>query len=160
MEEGILDTFIKAVVGGLVAWAIKEIHSVKQVKEEEEKRAKAERELLVKRIEVLEKTIDALVKMDDVHEETLRTLNEDIKNLNEQIGNLKLGSQALLRDRIIQSYNHYVVEKKWIPIYAKDAVVACHKSYENLGENGVIDGIMQQLNELPNYEQKEGDKND
>ena len=64
---------------------------------------------------------------------------------------LRAGVQALLRDRIIQAYNHYVCEKGWIPIYAKESIDACYKSYEALGDNGVIDSLMEQLNELPNY---------
>lgn len=64
---------------------------------------------------------------------------------------LRAGVQALLRDRIIQAYNHYVCEKGWIPIYAKESIDACYKSYEELGDNGVIDSLMEQLNELPNY---------
>ena len=64
---------------------------------------------------------------------------------------LRAGVQALLRDRIIQAYNHYVCEKGWIPIYAKESINACYRSYEALGDNGVIDSLMEQLNELPNY---------
>lgn len=65
---------------------------------------------------------------------------------------LKAGVQALLRDRIIQAYNHYCDDKKWIPIYALESINACFRSYEALGENGVINGLMEQLNDLPNYE--------
>lgn len=65
---------------------------------------------------------------------------------------LKAGLQALLRDRIIQAYNHYVQDKGWIPIYAKESINACYCSYEALGENGVINDLMKQLNELPNYD--------
>ena len=64
---------------------------------------------------------------------------------------LRAGVQALLRDRIIQAYNHYVCEKGWVPIYAKESIDACYKSYEALGDNGVVDSLMEQLNELPNY---------
>lgn len=64
---------------------------------------------------------------------------------------LRAGVQALLRDRIIQAYNHYVCEKGWVPIYAKESIDACYKSYEALGDNGVIDSLMEKLNELPNY---------
>lgn len=64
---------------------------------------------------------------------------------------LRAGVQALLRDRIIQAYNHYVCEKGWVPIYAKESIDACYKSYEALGDNGVIDSLMEQLNALPNY---------
>ena len=60
--------------------------------------------------------------------------------------------KALLRDRIIQAYNHYCDDKKWIPIYALESINACFRSYEALGENGVINGLMEQLNDLPNYE--------
>ena len=67
---------------------------------------------------------------------------------------LKAGVQALLRDRIIQAYNHYVCEKGWVPIYAKESIDACYKSYEALGNNGVIDNLMHQLNELQNYPPK------
>ena len=66
---------------------------------------------------------------------------------------LQTGLQALLRDRIIQSYNHYVTEKKWIPIYAKDSLVSCYESYENLGANGVIDDLMAEIKALPNYKE-------
>ena len=67
---------------------------------------------------------------------------------------LKAGVQALLRDRIIQAYNHYVQDKGWIPIYAKESIDACYRSYEALGDNGVIDNLMQQINELQNYPPK------
>lgn len=67
---------------------------------------------------------------------------------------LKAGLQALLRDRIIQAYNHYVQDKGWIPIYAKESIDACYKSYEALGDNGVIDNLMQQISELQNYPPK------
>lgn len=67
---------------------------------------------------------------------------------------LKAGLQALLRDRIIQAYNHYVQDKGWIPIYAKESIDACYKSYEALGDNGVIDNLVQQINELQNYPPK------
>lgn len=67
---------------------------------------------------------------------------------------LKAGLQTLLRDRIIQAYNNYVQDRGWIPIYAKESIDACYKSYEALGGNGVIDNIMQQINELQNYPPK------
>lgn len=68
---------------------------------------------------------------------------------------LNAGVQALLRDRIIQAYNHYVQDKGWIPIYAKESIDACYKSYEALGDNGVIDNLMEQINELQNYPPKD-----
>ena len=59
----------------------------------------------------------------------------------------------MLRDRIIQAYNHYVKEKKWIPIYAKESLLASYESYEALGANGVIDDLMAEINALPNFKE-------
>ena len=73
-----------------------------------------------------------------------------IRQKNKENNALKEGMQALLRDRIIQAYNHYS-DKGWIPIYAMESIDACYKSYEELGENGVIDNLMNQLRELPNH---------
>lgn len=78
----------------------------------------------------------------------------DVQTKEKQNDALKAGLQALLRDRIIQAYNHYVQDKGWIPIYAKESIDACYKSYEALGDNGVIDNLMQQINELQNYPPK------
>ena len=74
-----------------------------------------------------------------------------IRQKNKENSALKEGMQALLRDRIIQAYNHYS-DKGWIPIYAMESVEACYKSYEELGQNGVIDNLMKQLRALPNHE--------
>jgi hypothetical protein len=46
-----------------------------------------------------------------------------------------------------------VKEKKWIPIYAKESLVASYESYEALGANGVIDDLMAELNALPNFKE-------
>lgn len=63
---------------------------------------------------------------------------------------LKVGVQALLRDRIIEIYYHYT-EKGWMPLDVRNSLEACYKSYEALGENGVIDDLVEQLRELPNH---------
>lgn len=73
---------------------------------------------------------------------------------------IKAGLQALLRDRLIQGYNHYVLEKGWIPIYAKDSLMNVDKIYEGLGENGVMNDLVEAIRRLPNYdpaEKKEGE---
>lgn len=74
-----------------------------------------------------------------------------IRQKNKENNALKEGMQALLRDRIIQGYNHYL-DKGWIPIYAMESIEACYKSYEELGQNGVIDNLMKQLRALSNHE--------
>ena len=59
-----------------------------------------------------------------------------------------LGVQALLRDRIIQAYNHYQ-EKGCCPIYGMENVLAMYKQYHNLGGNGAITELVEKLKELP-----------
>ena len=51
---------------------------------------------------------------------------------------IKIAMQAMLRDRLIQAYNHYVEEKHWCPHYAKDSINNMYKCYEQLGANGVM----------------------
>lgn len=69
------------------------------------------------------------------------------KKINEQ-GAVKLGVQALLRDRIIQMYFHYK-DKGYCPIYARENLQALSKEYYNLGGNGVVHQLMDKLNSLP-----------
>ena len=45
---------------------------------------------------------------------------------------IKLGMQALLRDRIISAYNHYM-DKGYCPIYARDNILKLYEQYHNLG---------------------------
>lgn len=75
-----------------------------------------------------------------------------LKKHREDMQSIRKGLQSMLRNQIIRDYNHYVVSKGWIPIYAKQSVMACYESYEQLGTNGVIDDLIEQLRELPNYE--------
>ena len=63
---------------------------------------------------------------------------------------LKAGLQSLLRYKIIDTFETYS-KKGWIPIYALEGINACYIAYENLGENGVIDTIMDHLKQLPNH---------
>ena len=59
-----------------------------------------------------------------------------------------LGVQALLRDRIIQAYNHYT-EKGCCPIYALENVEELYRQYHALGGNGTITKLYDQIRELP-----------
>lgn len=61
---------------------------------------------------------------------------------------LKLGVQALLRDRIIQLHDHYM-DKGYMPIHAKNNLENLHNNYADLGANGVIDAIYREAMELP-----------
>lgn len=58
------------------------------------------------------------------------------------------GMQALLRDRIIQAYNHYQ-DKCHCPIYAKENVKRMYDAYHALGGNDVATKLKDTLIEMP-----------
>lgn len=61
---------------------------------------------------------------------------------------LRLGMRAILRDRIIQTYNHYV-EKGYCPIYARENIGNMYEAYHNLGGNGTVTALYKRIQELP-----------
>lgn len=71
---------------------------------------------------------------------------------------VKLGVQALLRDRIVQSYNHYL-EKDYCPIYARENVDELYEQYHALGGNGTVTGLVEKLKELPTVPKKQKEEN-
>ena len=77
-----------------------------------------------------------------------------IKNNEKRTEALKLGVQALLRDRLYAYYNKYS-ELKYAPIYAKENFENIYKQYHNLGNNGVMDDIYRKFMELPTEDESE-----
>lgn len=75
------------------------------------------------------------------------TYRKVLKRLKEQ-DRVKLGVQAILRDRIIGSYNHYM-EKGYYPIYAQENVNRLYEQYHNLGGNGTVTHLVEELETLP-----------
>ena len=65
-----------------------------------------------------------------------------------RLGAVELGVQALLRDRIVQTYNHYH-EKGYWPIYARENFDALYQQYRALGGNGAVESLCGILKELP-----------
>lgn len=61
---------------------------------------------------------------------------------------LCIGVQALLRDRIIQSYNEYS-EKGYCPIYAKDNIKRLYMPYAELDTDAVIKELVTNLLQMP-----------
>ena len=61
---------------------------------------------------------------------------------------IRNGMQAILRDRIIQAYNHYL-EKGFCPIYARQNIQSMYRSYTELEGNGIIPGLIEKLDEMP-----------
>lgn len=71
-----------------------------------------------------------------------------IKRNDEKTDALCKGVQALLRDRMYQSFDHYS-EKGYAPIYAKENFLNMYKPYHILGQNGVMDEKKDQFMNLP-----------
>jgi len=59
-----------------------------------------------------------------------------------------LGVQALLRDRLLQAFNHYLA-RGWIGASDRDNIDNMYTQYESLGENNVISDIYNQVRALP-----------
>jgi hypothetical protein len=88
----------------------------------------------------------------------IRTTMNNKKSAMEEAKLLRLALQSLLRDRLIQAYNHYVEDKRWCPHYAKDSISNMYKYYEKLGANGVISHNIELIMSLP--ETPQGLQND
>lgn len=72
-----------------------------------------------------------------------------IRTINQENEAVKAGMQAMLRDRMIQIYNHYYYNKGYMPIYAKQSFENVYNAYHNLGLNGVMDDIKLKVMALP-----------
>ena len=58
------------------------------------------------------------------------------------------GVRALLRDRIIQAYNHYV-DRGCCPIYGLENVERMYKAYHMLRGNGTVTRLVEELKQMP-----------
>lgn len=78
-----------------------------------------------------------LVTMIAVAKKTLASINA-----------VKLGLQAVLRDRLYQSYNNYI-DKGYAPIFARENFENMYQQYHTLGANGVMDDLRDDFLKLP-----------
>ena len=61
---------------------------------------------------------------------------------------IKLGIQALLRDRLLQAFRHYEAQG-WAGYDDKRNVENLFKQYEALGENGIMSNLYESFRDLP-----------
>lgn len=74
--------------------------------------------------------------------------------LKKQLGDqksLRDGTQALLRNGIIQQYEKYIA-RGYVPLYALENILALYKAYHALGGNGAITKLIGELRALPTQE--------
>ena len=78
-----------------------------------------------------------------------RQIAKGLKDERRHNAAVALGVQALLRDRIIQAYNHYYSDYGYCPIYALENIEEMYNQYHALGGNGTITKLVEQLRTLP-----------
>lgn len=88
------------------------------------------------------------MKKRDAKQEEIRRQNEELEKQNRAI---MLGVQAMLRDRLLQGYRHYI-EKGWADYDDRENLENIWKQYHALGANGVMDDMRNQFRSLPSYQ--------
>lgn len=63
------------------------------------------------------------------------------------------GVQSLLRSQLIEYHDKYM-ERGYCPVYAKEAARRSYEAYHELGGNGVITKLYEDIIELPEEEGK------
>ena len=58
------------------------------------------------------------------------------------------GMKCLLRAEVIRDHSHYM-DKGFIPIYAMENVLESYNAYHELGGNGTITKMVEELKRLP-----------
>lgn len=82
--------------------------------------------------------VSSVVTASIVYFKTLRKKNKALQN----------GLQSLLRSDIIRKHEKYT-EQNFCPIYAKDALRREYEAYHDLGGNGVITDLYNDILALP-----------
>lgn len=75
-------------------------------------------------------------------------ISKCLKSNDMETKSVQMGVQALLRDRLFQSFNHYL-DKGYAPLYARENFENMYRQYHVLGANGVMDDIYKKFMELP-----------
>lgn len=78
----------------------------------------------------------------------LSKLHEEQEVSKKQTTALQLGVQALLRDRLLQSYHYYAL-RGWADADERSNFLNLYSQYHALGANGVMDDIKRRFMELP-----------
>lgn len=81
--------------------------------------------------------------------ETVKTLKQD-----NRIELLEQGVQSLLRADILHSHEKYM-HKGFCPVYAREALTHAYDAYHQLGGNGTITTLYNQIMNLPLKEDEE-----
>ena len=61
---------------------------------------------------------------------------------------VRLGVQALLRDRIVKAYYHYKESNNEITLHGLENVIALYEQYHALGGNGTVTKLVEELKNM------------
>lgn len=92
---------------------------------------------------------EEIITLQKIHQEDIKKLNEILDKYSQILQLLQNSQQDVLRDNIIQSYNKYYIDKRFMPIYARESLEQMYKGYKELGGNGVVDDLIEKLYSLP-----------
>lgn len=85
------------------------------------------------------------MKLRDEKQEEIKRQNEILEQQSKAI---MAGVQAILRDRLLQGYRHYI-SKGWADYEDRSNLDNIWKQYHTLGANGVMDDMRKQFRALP-----------
>ena len=85
-----------------------------------------------------------------------RKRQQDVEELrkNDRTKQLENGVQSLLRAEIIRSHEKYM-DRKYCPVYAREALTRIYESYHALGGNGTMTELYKQVMALPTDKEDE-----
>lgn len=92
--------------------------------------------------------INRSLKKRDEKQEEIQAQNVEMEKQNKAI---MLGVQAILRDRLLQGYRHYI-DKGWADYDDRENMENIYKQYHALGANGVMDDMRNQFRRLPSFQ--------
>jgi hypothetical protein len=92
--------------------------------------------------------INRSLKKRDAKQEEIQAQNVEMEKQNKVI---MLGVQAILRDRLLQGYRHYI-DKGWADYDDRENMENIYKQYHALGANGVMDDMRNQFRRLPSFQ--------
>lgn len=78
----------------------------------------------------------------------VRRISNQFKKEIEDQRAIKVGVQAILRDRLIQAYNKHT-KLGFCNIHDRDNIANMYNQYHSLGVNGVMDGLYEEVMNLP-----------
>lgn len=89
--------------------------------------------------------INRSLKKRDAKQEEIRKQNAEMERQNKAI---MLGVQAILRDRLLQGYRHYI-DKGFAEYDDRENMENIYTQYHALGANGVMDDMREKFRSLP-----------